>query len=117
MCAYRTCRRYYNMTKSFIFVLYVPNDCLIYDIKCGAAMSLMGNSMREYHVTKILFLMVSSCFFNILLSTSCALKKREKFIYRLPIHVVTFSQSGRYFFWSGPFIYICSLYMCPYHNT
>ena len=58
----------------------------------------MGNSMREYHVTKILFLMVSSWFFNILLSTSCALKKREKFIYRLPIHVVTFSQSGRYFF-------------------
>ena len=41
MCAYRTCRRYYNMTKSFIFVLYVPNDCLIYDIKCGAAMSLI----------------------------------------------------------------------------
>ena len=58
----------------------------------------MGNSMREFHVTKILFFIVSSWFINILLSTSCALKKREKFIYRLPIHVVTFSQSGRYLF-------------------
>ena len=37
----RTCRRYYSMTKCFIFVLYIPNDCLIYDIKCGAAMSLI----------------------------------------------------------------------------
>ena len=34
--------------------------------------------MREYHVTKILFLIVSSWFFNILLSTSCAVKKNVK---------------------------------------
>ena len=41
-------------------------------------MYMQGNSMREYHVTKILFLIVSPWFFNILLSTSCALKKTLK---------------------------------------
>ena len=82
----------------FTVLFVAPWNCNSHKQLKNTLFTLWGNSMREYHVTKILFLMVSSWFFNILLSTSCALKKREKFIYRLPIHVVTFSQSGRYFF-------------------